>query len=209
MGGGRPALHQVASYLSDPSVYLRVNEGGAFLGLPVYAGVRQAAGEALCEFGSKEISPLEETLSVTLVRGHHTRTVSCTLASFHPRYSSLGEAGSFVLSARLFSEVIAQVVFAACTDESVPVGGRVFLNVWLRLPGDETLTLAAADQSQLALRKVKAPGAVVPHATLQIPAAALAALAVLLTAAARGEEGCLVRTAWSSSTWRFTGRGAR
>jgi hypothetical protein len=47
--GGEPPLpraEEVASYLTDPSVYLRVNEGGPFLGLPVYAGVRQAAGGA-------------------------------------------------------------------------------------------------------------------------------------------------------------------
>lgn len=137
-----------------------------------------------CSLSSEQRSSVEEDLAVTLVRDRRRVTIGGTIAPFCPQHARPEGAELYTLPARLFSEMIAQVVFAASTDEHAPARDQIFRNVWVHLPSDETLTLAASDQSQLALRKVRLPGAVVPHGTLQVPAEAFATLAATLAATA-------------------------
>lgn len=140
--------------------------------------------EEACSLSSGHLSPVEENLAVTLVRGRQRVTLMGALAPRHPGCKRSEKTESYALPVSLLSTMIDQVVFAASDDEHVPVRDQVFRNVWAHLPGDETLALAASDRSHLALRKVKLPGAVSPHGTLQVPAEAFATLAALLAAIA-------------------------
>jgi DNA polymerase-3 subunit beta len=95
-------------------------------------------------------------------------------ASEFPIMPTATQDGAVALPAALLKEMIAQVAFAAATDESRPILTGVLIE-----GGGDTLTLAAADGFRLSVRSAALPTALEPFRAI-VPARALTELARII-----------------------------
>lgn len=128
---------------------------------------------------------------IDLSLNSRTRTVNLRCARFEanikgidaeefPSLPSIGEGMRISLDARLLHDAIAQVVFAAATDDSRPV----LTGVLVTLSGDK-MTLVAADGFRMAMKTAVLESPVAEEATVIVPARALRELGRII---ADGEE---------------------
>lgn len=128
---------------------------------------------------------------IDLSLNSRTRTVNLRCARFEanikgidaeefPSLPSIGEGMRISLDAGLLHDAIAQVAFAAATDDSRPV----LTGVLVTLSGDK-MTLVAADGFRMAMKTAVLESPVAEEATVIVPARALRELGRII---ADGEE---------------------
>lgn len=128
---------------------------------------------------------------IDLSLNSRTRTVNLRCARFEanikgldaeefPSLPSIGEGMRISLDAKLLHDAIAQVVFAAASDDSRPV----LTGVLVTLSGDK-MTLVAADGFRMAMKTAVLESPVAEEATVIVPARALRELGRII---ADGEE---------------------
>ncbi len=115
------------------------------------------------------LSPKDRTLKLTC--GSNRSSIKGIEADEFPVVAAIGESPATSVDARVLREALAEVVFAAATDESRPI----LTGVLTKLSGD-TMTLAAADNYRIAVRTVKLDRPVSPDVTIVVPGRSYAEL---------------------------------
>ncbi len=110
-----------------------------------------------------QLSAKDRTLKLTC--GNNRASIKGIDAEEFPVVAAIGEAALTSVDARVLREALAEVVFAAASDESRPI----LTGVLTKFAGD-TLTLAAADNYRIAVRSVVLDKPVQPELSIVVPA---------------------------------------
>jgi DNA polymerase-3 subunit beta len=116
-----------------------------------------------------ELSAKDRTLKVTSAGSR--ASIKGIDADEFPVVAAIGDEPATSVDARVLREALAEVVFAAASDESRPI----LTGVLTRLSGD-TMTLAAADNYRIAVRSVTLDKPVQPDLSIVVPARSYAEL---------------------------------
>jgi DNA polymerase-3 subunit beta len=116
-----------------------------------------------------ELSAKDRTLKVTSAGSR--ASIKGIDADEFPVVAAIGDEPATSVDARVLREALAEVVFAAASDESRPI----LTGVLTRLSGD-TMTLAAADNYRIAVRSVTLDKPVQPELSIVVPARSYAEL---------------------------------
>ena len=108
-------------------------------------------------------SPKDRTLKVTC--GGSRSSIKGIEADEFPVVAAIGDSPATSADSRAMRDALAEVVFAAASDESRPI----LTGVLTRLAGD-SMTLAAADNYRIAVRTVALTKPVSPEMTIVVPA---------------------------------------
>jgi DNA polymerase-3 subunit beta len=119
------------------------------------------------------LSAKDRTLKVTC--GGSRSSIKGIDADEFPVVAAIGEAPATNVDARALREALGEVVFAAASDESRPI----LTGVLTKLAGTE-MTLAAADNYRIAVRKLTLAKAVTPEMSIVVPARSYAELMRIL-----------------------------
>ncbi|MGH2428819.1 MAG: DNA polymerase III subunit beta [Candidatus Limnocylindria bacterium] len=110
-----------------------------------------------------QLSAKDRTLKLTC--GNNRASIKGIDADEFPVVAAIGETPATSVDARVLREALGEVVFAAAADESRPI----LTGVLTRLTGD-SMTLAAADNYRIAVRKVTLDRPVTPEISIVVPA---------------------------------------
>jgi hypothetical protein len=151
-------------------------EGSATVpALPLLTFLREPSDEQRVTLRAEDAPPLKDQARTFLLVDDLV-AFPCMDADGFPRVRGLSEAALTVrCPARLLSEVVAQVAFAASPDTC----DSILSNVWLQLDG-KIATFAASNSSRCALRTVSVTDSEVQGELLLVPAHALATITRLL-----------------------------
>jgi DNA polymerase III subunit beta len=120
-----------------------------------------------------QFSAKDRTLKVT--SGGSRSSIKGIEADEFPVVAAIGDTPATSADSRALRDALAEVVFAAASDESRPI----LTGVLTRLAG-ETMTLAAADNYRIAVRTLALAKAVTPEMTIVVPARSYAELMRIL-----------------------------
>jgi DNA polymerase-3 subunit beta len=120
-----------------------------------------------------QFSAKDRTLKVT--SGGSRSSIKGIEADEFPVVAAIGDTPATSADSRALRDALAEVVFAAASDESRPS----LTGVLTRLAG-ETMTLAAADNYRIAVRTLALAKAVTPEMTIVVPARSYAELMRIL-----------------------------
>jgi DNA polymerase III subunit beta len=120
-----------------------------------------------------QFSAKDRTLKVT--SGGSRSSIKGIEADEFPVVAAIGDTPATSADSRALRDALAEVVFAAASDESRPI----LTGVLTRLAG-ETMTLAAADNYRIAVRTLTLTKAVTPEMTIVVPARSYAELMRIL-----------------------------
>jgi DNA polymerase-3 subunit beta len=120
-----------------------------------------------------QFSAKDRTLKVT--SGGSRSSIKGIEADEFPVVAAIGDTPATSAESRALRDALAEVVFAAASDESRPI----LTGVLTRLAG-ETMTLAAADNYRIAVRTLALAKAVTPEMTIVVPARSYAELMRIL-----------------------------
>jgi DNA polymerase-3 subunit beta len=123
----------------------------------------------------------DRTLKVT--SGGSRSSIKGIEADEFPVVAAIGDTPATSADSRALRDALAEVVFAAASDESRPI----LTGVLTRLAG-ETMTLAAADNYRIAVRTLALAKAVTPEMTIVVPARSYAELMRILPDAEESTE---------------------
>jgi DNA polymerase-3 subunit beta len=119
------------------------------------------------------LSPKDRSLKVTC--GGSRSSIKGIDADEFPVVAAIGESPITSVDSRALRDALSEVVFAAASDESRPI----LTGVLTRLAGDE-MTLAAADNYRIAVRRVALGRPINPEVTIVVPARSYAELMRIL-----------------------------
>ncbi|HLA65545.1 MAG TPA: DNA polymerase III subunit beta [Candidatus Saccharimonadales bacterium] len=128
-----------------------------------------------------QFSAKDRTLKVT--SGGSRSSIKGIEADEFPVVAAIGDTPATSADSRALRDALAEVVFAAASDESRPI----LTGVLTRLAG-ETMTLAAADNYRIAVRTLALAKAVTPEMTIVVPARSYAELMRILPDAEESTE---------------------
>jgi DNA polymerase-3 subunit beta len=128
-----------------------------------------------------QYSAKDRTLKVT--SGGSRSSIKGIEADEFPVVAAIGDTPATSADSRALRDALAEVVFAAASDESRPI----LTGVLTRLAG-ETMTLAAADNYRIAVRTLALAKAVTPEMTIVVPARSYAELMRILPDAEESTE---------------------
>jgi DNA polymerase-3 subunit beta len=128
-----------------------------------------------------QYSAKDRTLKVT--SGGSRSSIKGIEADEFPVVAAIGDTPATSAESRALRDALAEVVFAAASDESRPI----LTGVLTRLAG-ETMTLAAADNYRIAVRTLALAKAVTPEMTIVVPARSYAELMRILPDAEESTE---------------------
>ncbi len=120
-----------------------------------------------------ELSARDRTLKVTC--GGSRSSIKGIDADEFPVVAAIGDEPATTVEARLLREALAEVVFAAASDESRPI----LTGVLTRFQGS-AMTLAAADNYRIAVRSLTLSRPVSPEMSIVVPARSYAELIRIL-----------------------------
>jgi len=120
-----------------------------------------------------QFSAKDRTLKVT--SGGSRSSIKGIEADEFPVVAAIGDTPATSADSRALRDALAEVVFAAASDESRPI----LTGVLTRLAG-ETMTLAAADNYRIAVRTLTLTKPVTPEMTIVVPARSYAELMRIL-----------------------------
>jgi DNA polymerase-3 subunit beta len=120
-----------------------------------------------------QFSAKDRTLKVT--SGGSRSSIKGIEADEFPVVAAIGDTPATSADSRALRDALAEVVFAAASDESRPI----LTGVLTRLAG-ETMTLAAADNYRIAVRTLTLSKPVTPEMTIVVPARSYAELMRIL-----------------------------
>ena len=120
-----------------------------------------------------ELSAKDRTLKVS--SGNSRSSIKGIDADEFPVVAAIGDAPATSVVARGLHDALAEVVFAAASDESRPI----LTGVLTKLAG-ESMTLAAADNYRIAVRTLATSRAVAPEISIVVPARSYAELMRIL-----------------------------
>ena len=151
-------------------------EGSAAVpALTLLAFLREPSDEERATIRTEDAPPLKDRARTFMLVDDLVAFPCMDAAGFPPVKCPVGAALTFRCPARLLSEVVAQVAFAASTDTC----NSILSNVWLQVDG-KIATFAAGNGSRCALRTVSGTDSQARGELLLVPARALAAIARLL-----------------------------